>query len=45
MGYEVIDNFLSPEKFTEIQKVIMGSDFNWNYSYNVAEGEGIENED
>ena len=45
MGHEVIDNFLSPEKFTEIQKVIMGPDFNWNYSYNIAEGEGIENED
>ena len=45
MGHEVIDNFLSPEQFAEIQKVIMSPDFSWNYSYNIAEGEGIENED
>ena len=45
MGHEVIDNFLSPEQFVEIQKVIMSPDFSWNYSYNIAEGEGIENED
>ena len=45
MGHEVIDNFLLPEQFTEMQKVIMSPDFNWNYSYNIAEGEGIENED
>jgi len=45
MKHKVVDNFLSEEKFTEIQKVIMGPDFNWNYSYNVAEGEGVENED
>lgn len=45
MNYEVKDNFLSSGEFAEVQRAIMSPDFSWNYSYNVAEGEGVENED
>jgi len=47
MEYEIKDNFLSegPQgQFATIERAIMGPDFTWNYSYNVAGGDDVEND-
>jgi hypothetical protein len=43
-SYEVRDNFLSEVDFAKLEKVIMGPEFNWNYSYNVSDGGDSEND-
>lgn len=42
---EVIDNFLDPRSFVELQTIMMGKSFPWFYTDNVANSSLIERND
>lgn len=44
MDFEVEDDFLSIKEFAKLERIILGPEFNWHYSYNIADKDGTEND-